>query len=91
MVRVAAPPKTTGVGPWAEQAACAGSDADFVDVSGDLAEYLARRYCHRCEVIGDCSTFAESAVPAVHGLWAARLHRGDGTSTSPLDRREADR
>lgn len=63
---------------WREDAACLGSPHDFVDVAGvEVAEYLIRRYCHRCPVLSACAEYGVILRPekwtAIYGgrlLWA---------------------
>lgn len=55
---------------WRTEAACTGARmpdgtvAEFLDVPGaEVAEYLIRRYCHRCPVVGPCSVEGERLAP----------------------------
>jgi len=49
---------------WREDSACAGAPFEFVDVADlELAEYLIRRYCHRCPVLSECNDYADSLRP----------------------------
>ena len=55
---------------WREDAACAGarlpdgSAAPFVDPPDlEVAEYLIRRWCHRCDVLSDCNAWADTVRP----------------------------
>ncbi|MCA0332273.1 MAG: hypothetical protein LCI03_20605 [Actinobacteria bacterium] len=67
--------------PWREDAACAdarmpdGTAAGFIDIGAEQAEYVIRRFCHQCQVVGPCSAegarLAPHAWPTVYGarLW----------------------
>ncbi len=49
---------------WREDAECVGAPYEFVDVADvELAEYLIRRYCHRCPVLSACNAYAETLKP----------------------------
>lgn len=69
---------------WREDAACIdarmpdGSPAPFVDPDAvEVAEYLIRRWCHRCPVVGPCNEFGEQQRrEAWHVVYGGRLLLG---------------
>jgi hypothetical protein len=46
-----------------EGAACAGSDAPFVDVTDDQALEVIRAYCWRCPAVGRCRAVGDALSP----------------------------
>lgn len=67
--------RTPAPGPWAAEAACAGSDAiDFLDPPDADTIAAARRVCAGCPVLLECDAYAVTA--RTWGVWGGQLRRG---------------
>jgi hypothetical protein len=48
---------------WPATGACVGTNTEFVDVDAETAEYVVRRFCHHCNVVGSCRELGDRGAP----------------------------
>lgn len=61
---------------WRDEAACKGSEVDFVPERGDYrSQNLAKKICATCVVQAECFDYAMQ-YPIIDGIWAGLAERG---------------